>query len=281
MTVHDLTPVQKRAGIYFKRDDLFRPFGEGEVNGGKLRQCMLLVNAVLKCQHDISGIATYSSIHSPQGPIAAATAKILGLPCLVAYGGASPLSIATESMPRLAMSYGACVSVVAKSGRHNVLKSKTEAIVAAKRMFLIEYGINLDDYGDVLLSAVAEQTQNIPDNLNDLYVTCGSGITASGIIIGIEKYRKNVKNIHLISTAFDRRERINSTLRRFGVRRNFIYHDLFHASGFSYNKKQEMRVGGIKLHPQYEAKAMKYIIEHRLSTENALFWVTGAEPKVK
>lgn len=43
MTVHDLTPVQEIAGMYFKRDDLFTPFGAGEVNGGKLRQCMMLV----------------------------------------------------------------------------------------------------------------------------------------------------------------------------------------------------------------------------------------------
>lgn len=36
MTVHDLTPVQEIAGMYFKRDDIFTPFGAGEVNGGKL-----------------------------------------------------------------------------------------------------------------------------------------------------------------------------------------------------------------------------------------------------
>ena len=45
MTAHDLTPVQEIAGMYFKRDDLYTPFGAGGVNGGKLRQCMLLVEA--------------------------------------------------------------------------------------------------------------------------------------------------------------------------------------------------------------------------------------------
>lgn len=279
MTVHDLTPIQEIAGMYFKRDDLFTPFGAGEVNGGKLRQCMMLVEAALRRKPDMTGVITYCSIHSPQGPITAATARHFRLPCVVAYGGASQVSLATGSMPRLAMSYGARVEVLAKSGRHNVLKAKAEALAQAARMFVVQYGINLDDYGEVLLGAVAEQVQNIPDELDDLYITCGSGITASGVLVGIEKYGKNVKRVHLISTAYDRQEKVKATLRRFGVEREFIYHDLFHTPGFVYEKQQKMRIGGVKLHPQYEAKTMKYLIEHDLNTENALFWIVGAEPR--
>ena len=57
--------------------------------------------------------------------------------------------------------------MLAKSGRHNVLKAKAEALAQAARMFVVQYGINLDDYGEVLLGAVAEQVQNIPDELDD------------------------------------------------------------------------------------------------------------------
>lgn len=279
MTAHDLTPVQKIAGMYFKRDDLYTPFGAGEVNGGKLRQCMLLVEAALRRESGTKGVITYCSLHSPQGPITAATARHFGLPCIVAYGGAGDMSIATGNMPRLAMSYGASVQVIAKSGRHNVLKQRAEALARARGLFVVQYGINLDDYGEVLLSAVAEQVQNIPDRLDDLYITCGSGITASGVIVGIERYRKAVKNIHLISTAYDRREKVMATLRRYGAERPFQYHDLFHTPGFVYEKQQKMRVGGVKLHPQYEAKSMKFIVGHGLNTNNALFWIVGAEPR--
>lgn len=279
MTAHDLTPVQKIAGMYFKRDDLYTPFGAGGVNGGKLRQCMLLVEAALEREPDTRGVITYCSLHSPQGPITAATAKHFGLPCTVAYGGTNDISIATGSMPRLAMSYGASVETIAKSGRHNVLKQKAEAVAKARGLFVVQYGINLDNYGEVLLSAVAEQVQNIPDDLDDLYITCGSGITASGVIVGIERYKKNVKNIHLISTAFDRREKVRATIRRYGAERPFLYHDLFHTPGFVYEKQQKMRVAGLKLHPQYEAKSMKYLIEHGLNTDNSLFWIVGAEPR--
>lgn len=177
------------------------------------------------------------------------------------------------------MSYGASVQVIAKSGRHNVLKQRAEALAKARGLFVVQYGINLDDYGEVLLSAVAEQVQNIPDELDDLYITCGSGITASGVIVGIERYGKSVKNIHLISTAYDRREKVRATLRRYGAERPFQYHDLFHTHGFVYEKQQKMRVGGVKLHPQYEAKSMKYLVDHGLNTNNALFWIVGAEPR--
>lgn len=95
----------------------------------------------------------------------------------------------------------------------------------------------------------------------------------------VEKYGKNVKRVHLISTAYDRQEKVKATLRRFGVEREFIYHDLFHTPGFVYEKQQKMRIGGVKLHPQYEAKTMKYLVEHDLNTENALFWIVGAEPR--
>lgn len=279
MTAQDLTPVQDIAGMYFKRDDLYAPFGAGGVNGGKLRQCMMLIEAAQQRNPDIAGVATYCSIHSPQGPITAAASKHYGLPCLVAYGGASKNSIATERMPRLAMSYGATVEIISGSGRHNVLKARAEAIAKARNYFVVQYGINLDDYGDVLLGAVAEQVQNIPDVLDDLYITCGSGITASGVIIGIERYRKQVRNVHLIATAFDRQEKVKTTLRRFGVSRDFIYHDLFHTRGFAYEKRQLLRVGGLKLHPHYEAKTMKYIIDNGLNTRNALMWIVGAEPE--
>ena len=279
MTAYDLTPVQEIAGMYFKRDDLYTPFGAGEVNGGKLRQCMMLVEAALQRQPDTKGIITYCSIHSPQGPITAATALYFRLPCIVAYGGAGDISIATGAMPRLAMSYGANVQVIAKNGRHVVLKQRAEALAKARNLFVVQYGINLDDYGEVLLGAVAEQVQNIPDDLDDLYITCGSGITASGVIVGIERYGKRVKNIHLIATAFDRQEKVRSTLLRFGIKRDFIYHDLFHTPGFVYEKQQKMRIGGVKLHPQYEAKTLKYLVDNGLNTRNALFWIVGAEPR--
>ena len=278
MTENDITPVQEIGGIYFKRDDLYRPFGAGEVNGGKLRQCMMLVKEAMESEPGLKGVITYCSIHSPQAPITAAVARDLGIDCIVMYGGTSRQNVFREQMPRLVMSYGGKVEIPAKTGRHNVLKAKAQKLAKDNGYFLVQYGINLDGHGSVLLGAVAEQVQNIPDDLDNLYVTCGSGITASGIMIGLERYGKRVENVHLCATAYSRTDSIHKTLKMYGADREFIYHDMFHQPGFQYEKKQKMRVGGVLLHPQYEAKTMKYLKEKRLIKGRSLFWVVGAEP---
>ena len=54
MCIRDrLTPVQSVGGLLFKRDDLYEPFGPGEVNGGKMRQCMMLLDSV---KDEITGV---------------------------------------------------------------------------------------------------------------------------------------------------------------------------------------------------------------------------------
>lgn len=63
--MNKLTPVQSVGGLLFKRDDLYEPFGPGEVNGGKMRQCMMLLDSV---KDEISGVISCCSIHSPQAP---------------------------------------------------------------------------------------------------------------------------------------------------------------------------------------------------------------------
>ncbi len=275
---NDLTPVEQRAGMWFKRDDLYQPFGEGEVNGGKLRQCVMLLSNALE-KRNYRGVVTYCSIHSPQAPITAAVANDNGLPCVICYGGVSDRTLSREAMPNLCRKYGARIDSEARSGRHNVLKARAEEIAKAKGYFVVEYGINLDKYRETLIQAVARQVENLPDGIDNLYITCGSGITASGVMVGINQYGKNVKKVHLIATGFDRRKRINETLNLFGVRMNYEYHDLFHQRGFAYDKREEMRIDGLKLHPQYEAKVMRYIIDNALSTANGLLWVVGAEPR--
>lgn len=40
----DLTPVQEQNGILFKRDDLFVPFKDSDINGAKVRQCLNIID---------------------------------------------------------------------------------------------------------------------------------------------------------------------------------------------------------------------------------------------
>lgn len=233
--LHYLTPMQQVNGMWFKREDLYTPFGAGEVNGGKLRQCMLLVD---KIHQDYEGLVTCCSIHSPQAPITAAT------------------------------------------GRSNVLYyiSKQLKRTKANKDYIVLYGINLQEHEDILLGAVADQVRNLPDEINNLVLTCGSGITAIGVLAGLKRYGKKVHNVHLVATAPDRRQLIHETLQRHNADREIHYHDIFHTRGFSYEEPFCSVWGGIKLHPNYEAKTMAWFAGSGLRPEETLFWITGAEP---
>ena len=270
-----LTPVERRDGLWMKRDDLYEPFGPGEVNGGKMRQCMMLVDSV---KEHTTGLISCCSIHSPQAPITAATALAHGMECRILYGGTSREKLMESPMPRLCMKYGATVILSTRSGRHNVLYAKAREL---KRPgdFIVQYGINLSGHSDVLLGAVAAQVENIPDELENLVMTCGSGITASGVMIGLHRYGKKVENVRLVATAPDRRESIHATLREHGADRDFHYHDLFHTKGFAYEKPATAVWDGVRLHPNYEAKTMQWFVKSGLDPANTLFWVVGAEPR--
>lgn len=158
MNEYSLTPVQEVDGLHIKRDDLYAPFGPGEVNGGKLRQCVMLVNSVKK---DYKSLLTYCSIHSPQAPITAAVARANGMPCRIVYGGTTRESVAALPMPRLAMKYGASIVLAARSGRHSILHARAKELAAQENSFIVQYGINIIGYGDTLLTAVAAQTESL------------------------------------------------------------------------------------------------------------------------
>lgn len=241
MNEYSLTPVQEVDGLHIKRDDLYAPFGPGEVNGGKLRQCVMLVNSVKK---DYKSLLTYCSIHSPQAPITAAVARANGMPCRIVYGGTTRESVAALPMPRLAMKYGASIVLAARSGRHSILHARAKELAAQENSFIVQYGINIIGYGDTLLTAVAAQTENLPDDIENLVMTCGSGITATGVMIGLHRYGKRVKRMHLVATAPDRRGFIHETLKKYGADREFEYHDLFHSPGFVYEKSAAATWGG-------------------------------------
>ena len=278
MPTNSLTPVQQVRGMLFKREDLYQPLGSGEVNGGKLRQCMMLVDTI---KESYEGLVTCCSIHSPQAPITAAVAKVNGMRCECLYGGTKAETLRKLPMPRLAMKYGARLTIAAKSGRHSILYSYASnklQRVKDKKDYIILYGINLVQYEDVLLGAIADQCENLPDKITNLVITCGSGITAIGVIAGLKKFGKQVENVHLVATAPDRRPLIHKTLKRLDADREIHYHDLFHTPAFEYEKPAHSVWGGLRLHPQYEAKTMAWFTQSGLEPEQTLFWITGAEP---
>ena len=275
----DFTPLQNVDGLWLKREDLFLPFGENGVNGGKLRQCYMLVEEI---KDKYNGIITCCSIHIPQGAIAAAVAKHFGLPCVIYYGATNEKRLEELPMPKIAKSYGAELVIASKSGRHNILYSKAREYATNNNYFVVEFGFNIIEYSKLMFGAISKQVQNIPDNLENIVITCGSGITTIGIILGIYKYKKNIKNIHLVGTAPVREDFIQRILSEYGINDcKLNYHDLFHRKGFAYEKGVEAIYHDITFHPQYEAKAFKWLVEEsdiNIHDNSCLLWVVGAKP---
>ena len=42
-----ITPIEFQNNIYYKRDDYFKPFGDYHVNGGKVRQALIMFENIL------------------------------------------------------------------------------------------------------------------------------------------------------------------------------------------------------------------------------------------
>lgn len=276
--VDELTPVENHKGLYIKRDDLYKPFGDNTVNGGKLRQCYKLVESI-KDKYD--GVISCCSIYSPQAPITSAVANYFGLKAVICYGATNESRLQELEMPRLARQYNADLRIISTSGIHKILYNNARKIAQEENLFVVDYGFNIIDYPDIMFSAISRQVENIPNELDNLVITCGSGITTTGVLLGLAKYRKKVKNIYLVATAPNRQKLINKNLSLNNMYREYTIIDLFHQKGFKYEDKLYKSFDGIDFHPNYEAKTFNWLennIDYK--KEKTLLWVVGAEPKL-
>lgn len=276
--VDELTPVENHNGLYIKRDDLYKPFGDNTVNGGKLRQCYKLVESI-KDKYD--GVISCCSIYSPQAPITASVANHFNLKSVICYGATNETRLNQLDMPRIAKQYGADLRIILKSGIHRILYNKAKQIAKDENLFVVDYGFNIVEYPNLMFSAISRQVENIPDYLDNLVITCGSGITTTGILLGLVKYNKTVKNIYLVATAPDRQKLINDNLSKNNIFIDYNIVDLFHQKDFKYEKKLFKTFDNIELHPNYEAKTFNWL-ENNIdyNNEKTLLWIVGAEPKL-
>ena len=255
--------------LFLFRDDLYTPFSFSKANGTKLRQCIHLVNHVKPI-----GLITYCSIDSPQQLIVATVAKSINIPCVVVLGG-NRESIYTIESKKI----GAKIIRYKYSGRHSILKSIAKKENLKLNYLLIDYGINIKNYLDVFIESTSKLVKYVPDEIQELYITCGSGFTSSGIIIGKNIYNKNF-NINLIGNAPNRILKINEILNDFNMpelKNSFNYIDAYNNTKFSYTKKVNYKINDISLHPLYEAKTWKYVIDNNIINYNKIniFFIIG------
>jgi 1-aminocyclopropane-1-carboxylate deaminase/D-cysteine desulfhydrase-like pyridoxal-dependent ACC family enzyme len=279
---NELTPVDKIDDFLFvKRDDLFSPSDASGINGGKLRQCIFLFKSI---EHKYNGVITGCGIYSPQSSIVSYVANKQEIPSYVCVGGTTENNINQNKYLSLSKKYGGQI-INLKSGRHTVLYKYARERALKDNLFLVNYGINLDDNMQSLIFSTANQVENIPDYLDNLFITCGSGITSIGILVGIKKFGKKIRNITLIGNAPNRTLKIKKTLALIENYDNqykgvldidFNFIDRYSDINFKYERKETGFLNDILLHPNYEAKAWNYIVQEKLLSGKNLFWIVGA-----
>lgn len=240
-----LTPVEKIDGIYFKRDDLFSVAG---VSGGKARTCWYLAKGA-------KGIITAGSRQSPQIKIAAYIAKELGIPCR-AHCPQGELSI-----PLKQAKAAGCEIIQHKAGYNSVIiKRATDDVKANNGFTYIPFGMQCTE----AVNQTRQQVQNIPRNIDQIVITIGSGMSAAGLLYGLQDIKLNVPVFGICVGA--------SPIKRLNMFAPPFWHqtlELFNA-GIDYHKESELtEYHGIELDPIYEAKCIPWI--HK----NTLMWIIG------
>ena len=262
-----LTPVEKHDGLYFKRDDLFCPFTDIGVSGGKLRQCLSLVKANLKTikeKHD-STIATACSVHSPQSVIVARVAKKYGLKAIIGVGTADPLK---HQAMRICKNLGAEIkTLVTRFPYTNVLESNLDKLSKKRKFFRIRFGYQADTNPTAIVEVNALQVRNIPHDVQVMIIPVGSGVSAQGILTGVKRYRPNIKCILIQPFGYQRKipEPHGADVQYF-------------TGDYEYAKPLTTIIDGFQLDEIYEAKAFDYMkrkLAKVIGKKRSCFWVIG------
>jgi hypothetical protein len=250
--VDDITPVEQYGGIYYKRDDLYRPFDPEPLNGGKVRQCITLIQSNLEKinNENNGGVATETSINSPQGIIISRVCREFGLKCIIGVGGQGKNDnlICDEIRKN-----GAEIVTLSRMAYSNVLLSKLKELNKINNYFIIQFGINVSESTEIR-DYIANQVVNIPDDLDNLIIPTGSGICAGAILYGIKKFGKKVKNVYVVQIAgYDRTDTINKICN--GVPYIFLPYNVF-----PYSKKIKTFITpDFQLDTVYESKAYHWM----------------------
>tara|TARA_B100001094_G_scaffold333417_1_gene411874 strand:- start:21646 stop:22548 length:903 start_codon:yes stop_codon:yes gene_type:complete len=278
-----MTPIQKHGDVYYKRDDLYAPYGINHINGGKVRQAVQLFDEIRDdiIENHNGGVVTASSVHSPQSAIIAKVAKEYGIKCVVAVGGCKEDTLYKHHIMRLTRHYGSEIRIVAGHGMTTAIDAGAKKkIIANNNYKLIKFAISLESNPEAIFDGVTNQVENIPDELDNLVIPVGSGIQFAGIIRGLHKFNKKVKRV--IGIAFcDRTKSINQHLDRFRYE-NFPQEVLefpeyeIHLTKDAYSKSIWEEVNGELIDDIYEGKAHKWMRENiDVSKEKTLFWIVG------
>lgn len=187
----ELTPVEEFHGVRAKRDD---KFSLGGVRGGKVRQCLTLVHDRLDQGEDIKGLCVGVGLPSPQAAITSAVAKYFGLSCGVVVPKYKPEAYDFNRInASLAQKFGAQVY-----GSGNTRLSGVEKLARDLAKYFNYYYVKFGFEGDRATDVIADQVENLPEDVTDVVVVGGSGLSAIGILKGLRRFSKGVQRVWVV-----------------------------------------------------------------------------------
>lgn len=261
-----LSPVELRSGMFYKREDLAcLPVG---VNGSKLRACEHLIGRAARA--GAKRVISAASVLSPQNAMAAVLAERHGLGCTVIVGGTRPDTAIRHPSVRMAVDHGARLEFAAV-GYNPALQSYARKLAATDPdAYWLQYGITTPpgaDRGELrdFHTVAARQTENLPEEVRTLVVPFGSGNTAAGVLLGLSQHRpRDLERVVLVGIGPDRRTWLADRFAAMGSVLPAYEHLDLHGSGYAaYGDKMPGTADGIRLHPTYEGKVVRYLNEHR------------------
>ena len=267
-----LTPVEEHNGIYYKRDDLYCPWGD--VNGGKVRQAIRLFEN--KRIYDWPGVVAAVSVHSPTGPVISRVAKEFNTPCIIAVGGTKVENLDILPMMRLTRYYGAEVRIVAGHGMKNAITARVNEICKETGYHNIDFSHHIYSDADLMFNTNSTEVLNIPNELDVLVMSLGVGIQFACVLKGLKKHKKKVKRIIGVQVGPDRRKLIDGYLNQNPLiepKFDLEYELVQYKS--AYSKPEIQKVGNFYLDDIYEAKAHKWMLKNIDKNQKTLFWCVG------
>jgi len=266
-----LTPVEQHGYIWYKREDLYAPYGEDWITGGKIRQCRHLVESNLEyirneCNNTI---ATAASIHSPQAPIVSKVAEEFGCKSIIGFGNSTVEKAITRKGMLECKELGSELVVLSETqGFNNVLYPNLEKLRKKRPFFPILFGYAATSNRESIINQIADQVENVDCDV--LYVPLGSGITFASILEGVKKFNKKFKVIGLQPFGYDRRPDVHKYL----AEPQWDYDYKYFMGKYPYNKLVWKNVG-FELDAIYESKSHLMMEEMIDIDKKNCFWVIG------
>jgi len=275
--LNEKTPVtrylidgDKTKRIFLKRDDKFIL---GNVNGGKLRQAIFLINKNYEkiITNHKSSVVCSSSIKSPQSAILATVCKAFDLQCnIVTYK-----TLKENRNLSVAQIEGANIFGT-KSGYTSVIES------FAKKNFPNDFMTNMGFASNEIIEANINQVENIPNELDYLVVPVGSAMNFTSILKGIKKYDKKIGKIIGVYVG---KEPFKSIAKYYGeLDKNVEIVKYDKPYGHEINVKDNITGEDYFFDPVYEAKAFDWIRKNIFADNskhlntcmlNVLLWIVG------